>query len=306
MVPKADHSSSTIWIPLGQVSLFLGIQITKNKIGYFLDQSHYAQQLLLKSNLAECSTAPTPAIPSKANPENSDPPFSDPKLYHKLAGSLQYLSVTRPDIAFATNRICQHMHAPTEQHFKSLKRLLRYIKGTLHYGLPLTLGNLQLSTYTDADWASDNTDWKSISGFYTFLGDNLVSWTVKKQATVARSSTEAKYRALAAATIEVIWLRRLAKELQIPQHSPTKIYCDNTSAISLANNPVFHARTKHIEIDYHFIRQHIDSSSITVHHVSSGKQIVDVLTKPLPTNLFEQLRHKLTIWPSNAHFAGGS
>ncbi|XP_020686522.1 uncharacterized protein LOC110102510, partial [Dendrobium catenatum] len=143
------------------------------------------------SNLAECSTAPTPVTLSKENPEHSDPLFSDPKLYRKLAGSLQYLSITRPDIVFATNRICQHMHAPTDQNFKSLKRLLRYIKGTLHYGLPLTLSNLQLSTYTDADWASDNADRKSISGFYTFLGDNQVSWEVKKQATVARSSTEA-------------------------------------------------------------------------------------------------------------------
>ncbi|PKU64052.1 Retrovirus-related Pol polyprotein from transposon TNT 1-94 [Dendrobium catenatum] len=198
------------------------------------------------------------------------------------------------------------MHAPTEHHFKSLKRVLRYVKGTIHYGLPLTIGNLQLTSYTDADWASDNNDRKSISGFCTFLGTTLISWTVKKQPTVARSSTEAEYRALAAATTEVLWLRRLVEELQIPQTSPTPIYCDNTSAISLAKNPVFHARTKHIEIDYHFLRQHLDSGSIIIHHVTSAAQIADVLTKALPITQFQELRHKLTIRPPIAQFEGVS
>ncbi|PKU78319.1 putative mitochondrial protein [Dendrobium catenatum] len=250
---------------LGPVSLFLGIQISKTDSDYFLHQTHYAEQLLQTAKLEECSSTPTPITPSKGTSENSKQLFSDPTLYRKLAGSLQYLTITRPDIAFATNRLCQHMHKPTEQHFKSLKRLLRYVKGTINYGLPLTRGNLQLTSYTDDDWASDSDDRKSISGFCTFLGDTLISWTVKKQPTVARSSTEAEYRALAAATTEVLWLRRLVEELHIPQNSPTKIYCDNTSAISLAKNPVFHARTKHIEIDHHFIRQHLNSGSITIH-----------------------------------------
>ncbi|KAI0488022.1 hypothetical protein KFK09_027845 [Dendrobium nobile] len=291
---------------LGQASLFLGIQISKSTSSYFLHQTHYAEQLLQTANLEDCRSAPTPITPSKGSSDSSDQLFADPTLYRKLASSLQYLTITRPDIAFATNRICQHMHAPTEHHFKSLKQVLRYVKGTINYGLPLTIGNLQLTSYTDADWASDSEDRKSISGFCTFLGTTLISWTVKKQPTVARSSTEAEYRALAAATTEVLWLRCLIEELQIPQNSPTKIYCDNTSAISLAKNPIFHARTKHIEIDYHFLRQHLDSGYITIHHVTSAAQIADVLTKALPIAQFEELRHKLTIRPPNAQFEGVS
>ncbi|PKU77095.1 Retrovirus-related Pol polyprotein from transposon TNT 1-94 [Dendrobium catenatum] len=193
--------------------------------------------------------------------------------------------------------ICQRMHQPRNSDYRDLKRLLRYIKGTITYGLPLTLGNLRLCTYIDADWASDATDCKSISGFCTYLGNNLISWSVKKQTTVAKSSTEAEYRSLSSATSEVLWLRRLANELLIPQHQPTTIFCDNTSAIALANNPVFHARTKHIEIDYHFISGHIKQGAIRVHHLSTTDQIADILTKPLSISRFSILRAKLTIRP---------
>ncbi|XP_020696994.1 uncharacterized protein LOC110110045 [Dendrobium catenatum] len=137
----------------------------------------------------DCKPAPTPVTPnSKPLPANS-PPFSNPSL---------------PDISYATNRVCQHMQHPTEQDFKALKRLLRYINSTLSFGLPITIGNLDLHSYLDADWASDTTDRKSISGFCTFLGPNLIAWTVKKQATVAKSSTKAEYRSLSAAASDVI------------------------------------------------------------------------------------------------------
>ncbi|XP_020679032.1 uncharacterized protein LOC110097127 [Dendrobium catenatum] len=235
---------------LGNVSLFLGIQVIQSKTGLFLSQQHYATKILHDAGFKDCKPAPTPVTPSSKAQLTVIPPFSDPSLYQRLAGSLQYLSITRPDIAYATNRICQHMQNPTEQDFNALKRLLRYINGTLSYGLPITIGNLDLHSYSDADWASDASDRKSISGFCTFLGPNLISWTVKKQPTVAKSSTEAEYRSLSVAASEVLWLRRLARELHLPQPSPTTtIHCDNTSAIAIAKNLVFHARTKHIEID---------------------------------------------------------
>ncbi|KAI0500644.1 hypothetical protein KFK09_018860 [Dendrobium nobile] len=123
--------------------------------------------------------------PTKQNKIPNIQPYSDPHLFCKLAGSLQYLFITRPDIAFAVNSICQQMHHPRNCDFQALKRLLRYISGTLDFGLPLTIGDLCLRTYTDADWAADTTDRKSISGFCTFLGHNLISWSVKKQTTVA-------------------------------------------------------------------------------------------------------------------------
>ncbi|XP_020682498.1 uncharacterized protein LOC110099637 [Dendrobium catenatum] len=280
---------------LGHANLFLGIQVQTHSQGLFLTQAHYAATLLKSVGMTECKSASTPMDSTSSSKHNTSQSFSDPSLYRRLAGSLQYLSITRPDIAFATNKVCQHMQTPTVQHYKELKRILCYINGTLSFGLPIVTGDLHIHSYTDADWASDNTDRKSTSGFYNFIGPNLISWTVKKQVTVEKSSTEAEYRSLSADISEVIWLRRLAAELQIEQKTPTSVYCDNISAIVIAKNPVFHARTKHIEIDYQFIRQHIASGDIQIQNIPSQHQIADILTKPLSVSRFNELRHKLTI-----------
>ncbi|XP_020688780.2 uncharacterized protein LOC110104145, partial [Dendrobium catenatum] len=200
---------------LGDIALFLGIQVIKTNTGYFLSQSHYAKELLCTAGFTDCKPADTPA-PSRLPLVFDEQPYADPQMFRKLAGSLQYLSITRPDIAFTTNRICQHMHQPRNGDFQALKRLLCYIKGSLNYGLPISCGSMQLSSYTDADWAANTTDRKSMSGYCTYLGHNLISWSVKKQTTVARSSTEAEYRSLASATSDILWIRRLADELGIP------------------------------------------------------------------------------------------
>lgn len=148
---------------LGNVSLFLGIQILNTPSGYLLNQRHYALKILQDVGLHDCSAAPTPNTPTRSTPVSDDTPFADPHLYRKIAGSLQYLSITHPDIAFDANRICQHMHAPTDRHFQLLKKLLRYIKGSLNYGLPISSGNLSLRTYVDTNWASYSSDRKYVS-----------------------------------------------------------------------------------------------------------------------------------------------
>ncbi|XP_028553656.1 uncharacterized protein LOC110108109 [Dendrobium catenatum] len=153
----------------------------------------------------DCKSVPTPVTPATKQKEPNLLPHPDPTIYRRLAGSLQYLTITRPDIAFAANQVCQHMQSPTEHNFKELKRPLRYVKGTLSYGLPITVGSLDLQTYSDADWAFYTTYRKSISGFCSFLGPNLISWTVKKQVTVDKSSTEAEYRSLSAAASELLF-----------------------------------------------------------------------------------------------------
>ncbi|PKU74614.1 Retrovirus-related Pol polyprotein from transposon TNT 1-94 [Dendrobium catenatum] len=279
---------------LGDIVLFLGIQVIKTNNGYFLSHSHYAKELLYTAGFADCKPVDTPA-PSRPPLVFDEQPYADPQMFRKLAGSLQYLSITRPDIAFTTNRICQHMHQPRNGDFQALKRLLRYIKGSLNYGLPIIQGPMQLSSYTDADWAANTTDRKSMSGYCTYLGHNLISWSVKKQTTVARSSTEAEYRSLSSATSDIMWIRRLADKLGISQSTPTVIHCDNTSTIALAKNPVFHARTKHIELDYHFISDHIRKGHVSIAHICSEDQIADILTKSLPIARFQALRSKLTI-----------
>ncbi|XP_020689835.1 uncharacterized protein LOC110104890 [Dendrobium catenatum] len=283
---------------LGDISLFLGIQVIKTTYSYFLSQSHFAQDLLLSAGFTDCKPAATPA-PSRPSLSFDEQPYADPKLFRKLAGSLQYLSITRLDIAFATNSICQHMHQPRNGDFQSLKRLLRYIKGSFSYGLPITMGPMQLRSYTYADWAANTADMKSMSDFCTFLGSNIVSWSVKKQTTIARSSTEAEYKSLSSATSDILWIRRLAEDLGIPQIRPTVIYYDNTSTIVLDNNPVFNARTKHIEIDYHFISDHIQKGHISIAHICTADQIADILTKSLPVSRFQLLRSKLTIRSHN-------
>ncbi|PKU64675.1 Retrovirus-related Pol polyprotein from transposon TNT 1-94 [Dendrobium catenatum] len=187
------------------------------------------------------------------------------------------------------------MHHPT-----ILKCFLRYIQGTIHFGLPLTTTPLQLRTYSDADWAGDPHDRKSTTGFCTFLGTTPISWCVKKQATVTKTSTKAEYRSLSSATSDVIWIQRLLADFQLPPTTPTPLYCNNTSAMAIAHHPVFHARTKHIEIDYHFIRHHITNGEIVLHHIYSEEQPADLLIKPLPSSRFQDLRDKLSIKLINA------
>ncbi|KAI0494792.1 hypothetical protein KFK09_024935 [Dendrobium nobile] len=187
------------------------------------------------------------------------------------------------------------MHNPESKHFYLLKRLLRYIKGSLHFGLPITKTDLVLKSFLDADWAVDPITRKSTTGFCSFFGSTLISWTVKKQRTVSRSSTESEFRALAALTSDIIWPRRLLHDFGIPQNYSTNLFCDNMSVIALANNPVFHSRTKHIEIDQKFLRDHIQQNNINLHPISTIDQIADIFTKPLSTPRFHQLRLKLTI-----------
>ncbi|XP_028548665.1 uncharacterized protein LOC110097480 isoform X2 [Dendrobium catenatum] len=289
---------------LGVANQFLGIKIDYTHDKYFLSQCLYAQSILQMAGLPNCNPVANPSITKITAVKPDDPPFFDAILYRRIIGSLQYLTLTRPDIAYAVNTLSQHMHNPEPIHTVRLKKLLRYIQGSLDFGLPITKSNLLLRTYSDADWASDPATRRSTSGFCTFLGDTLVSWTVKKQNTVSRSSTESEYRALASATADTIWIKRLLAEFRIVHSEPVDVFCDNTSTIALANNPVFHARTKHIEIDQRFIRDHIMNKVIRLLPISTVDQVADILTKPLSTPRFKLLRNKLTIC-SYTQFEGG-
>ncbi|PKU80918.1 Retrovirus-related Pol polyprotein from transposon TNT 1-94 [Dendrobium catenatum] len=281
---------------LGPVSSFLGISITRTQDSYFLGQKLYAQSILQTAKLEACKPLSNPTCTKLPQVFSSDPVLDDPVMYRRITGSLQYLTLTRPDISFSVNLLSQHMHQPQPNHVFLLKRLLRYIQGTLHYGIPIHKSNFRLSAYSDADWAGDPISRKSTSGYCSYLGTTLISWTVKKQTTVARSSTESEYRSLAALAADVIWIRRILTDFGIPQDVPTDIFCDNTSAIALANNHVFHARTKHIEIDHRFLRDHIQQGTIRILPISTKDQIADILTKSLSTPRFHELRSKLKVF----------
>jgi len=178
--------------------------------------------------------------------------FSDPTLYRSVVGALQYATISRLEISFSVNKVCQFMSDPTEQHWAAVKRILRYLADTINFGLsflPSSTGPpFSLLAYCDADWTSDPDDRRSTSGAAVFFSSNLVSWWFKKQSVVARSSTEAEYRSLTLATAEVTWIQSLLSELHIPYASPI-IFCDNMSTIALAHNPVMHSCTKHMELD---------------------------------------------------------
>ena len=186
------------------------------------------------------------------------------------------------------------MHAPTMGDWHKVDRILRYLKGSPGRGICMKNNqSSEIVGYCDADWAGDSKDRRSTTGYCMFVGGNLVAWKSKKQSVVSRSSSEAEYRAMAAATSEVVWLKALVGELGFPTSSPIKLFCDNQSAIYIASNLVFHERTKHIEVDCHFIRQKVQDQTIVTPHIRSQDQLADIFTKNTPVRLMEDILIKL-------------
>ncbi|XP_073268730.1 uncharacterized protein [Populus alba] len=289
---------------LGRLHYFLGLQITYLPSGLFVSQMSYITDLLSRVDLQHSKSCDTPCLPHHHLLKDDGQPYSHPQQYRSIVGALQYLTFTRPDIAFSVNQACQFMHNPMHSHVVAVKRILRYLKGTLDVGLHFQGGPLHLQAYSDADWAGDPNDRRSVSGSIVFLGSSPISWASKKQHTVSRSSTEAEYRALAIAAAELAWIRQLLCDVHIPLHIPPIIHCDNISAISLASNPVFHSRMKHLQIDYHFVRERVIKGDLLVQHVSSADQFADILTKGLSTLLFRRHCFNLMLGSSKHMIAG--
>ncbi|KAJ8750374.1 hypothetical protein K2173_014289 [Erythroxylum novogranatense] len=204
--------------------------------------------------------------------------ITDPTSYRSLVGALQYLTLTRPDIAYNVNFVSQFMQAPTEGHMKLVHRILRY-------------------DYADVDWAGCPLTRHSTTGYCTFLGQNIISWCAKKQHTVSRSSTEAEYRALANTAAELTWLTYLLQDFSIPQKVSPTIFCDNLSALYLTVNPVFHARSKHIELDYHYVRERVALGLLVTKYIPTEQQVADIFTKPVPKALIKTFITKLCLQP---------
>ncbi|KAM6588273.1 hypothetical protein CsatA_010878 [Cannabis sativa] len=281
---------------LGSVSYFLGFQAYRTNNKLYLNQSKYAQDILHKANMEDSKPCTTPMCPGNKLYTTQDDLFHDPKLYRSIIGSLQYLTLTRPDLSFAINRLSQYMQNPTNMHWNACKRVLRYIKGTTNLGLVFQPApSLTIDAYSDADWACNLDDRKSTTGFSVLLGNNLISWGSKKQTAVARSSTESEYRALSTTATEVVWITAVLQEMGIiTSHTPT-IWCDNQGAQQLASNPVFHSRTKHIEVDVHYVRELINKHKVQISYIPTEEQPADLLTKALTLPKFNFLCHKLSL-----------
>ena len=281
---------------LGQLKSFLGVQVKQDNDGIWIGQPGYATKVIEKFGMLQCKPVATPVDTSqKLKKGDGGDATVDQTLYQSAVGSLLYLSGwTRPDIAFAVRNVAKFTENPTMQHWIAVKRILRYIKGTLDYGIQYRKGNEQLLGYSDASWANDLDDRKSVSGYIFMLSGGPISWRSKKQTTVALSTAEAEYVALAAAAQEAVWLRSVMKGLnkEIP---PTVIHEDNQSAIAIAKNPQFHSRTKHVDIKYHFVRELVEDGIIQLSYCESGNMMADILTKGLAAPQHNKLRTGLNI-----------
>ncbi|GJZ44300.1 ribonuclease H-like domain-containing protein [Tanacetum coccineum] len=251
---------------LGALNYFLSISANRTSTG-FLSQKKYALQLLERAHMVNCNPSRTPVdTESKLGPEGVL--VHDPTMYPSLARGLQYLTFTRLDLSYAVQQIFLYMHDPRESHFAALKRF------------PSTR--------------------RSTSGYCVFLGDNLLSWSAKRQHTLSRSSVEAEYHGVANVVAETAWLCNLLRQIHSSLSTTTVVYFDNVSAVYMPGNPIQHQRMKHIEIDIHFVRDMVIAGQVRVLHVPSRYQYADIFTKGLPSALFEDFRSSLSVRPPRA------
>lgn len=279
---------------LGRLKYFLGIEVAYSEKGIFISQQKYVSDLLTDTGKSGCKPAPTPMDPNQKLRESKEELTVDKGMYQRLVGKLIYLAHTRPDIAYSVSVISQFMHDPRESHLQAAYRVLHYLKGNPGRGILFKKNDaLSIEVYTDADYAGSLVDRRSTTGYCTLLGGNLVTWKSKKQNVVARSSAESEFRAMAHGLCELLWLKIILNDLKVKWEEPMKLYCDNKSAINIAHNPVQHERTKHIEIDRHFIKEKLEEGLVCMTYVPSGRQLADVLTKGLSSSHFYNLISKL-------------
>ena len=291
---------------LGALHYFLGIEVYRDDTGLYLTQSKYIGEILDRFGMLNIKPCPTPMVSGKVLSKDDGEVLDNPTMYRSAIGALQYLVHTRPDIAFSVNKLSQFLQCPTTTHWNGVKRILRYLKGTLCHGLHIAYSErLDIIGFSDADWACCPDDRRSVAGYCVYLGETLIAWSSKKQAVVSRSSTESEYRALAQVASEITWVESLLREFKFPLLQRSITWCDNISASALASNPVYHSRTKHIEIDIHFVRDKVIKKELEIRYIPTADQIADCLTKSLTQPRFQILVDKLGVKESPLRLRGG-
>ena len=267
---------------LGKLHWYLGLSITTTSEGLKLSQDLYVDTLLKKFGLTNAKVFRSPAAELRLCAATCDDVIRTNVPYRELVGSLMWLSVcTRPDISYSVNSVAKYVESPTDLHWNAAKRILRYVKGTPHAGLLFRKGgDIILNGYSDSDWAGDETR-KSTTGYVFMINGCAVSWSSRLQKPRAMSSAEAEYMAGCEASLEAVYLRRLLTDLGFPQNEPTVIYQDSQPAIKMEKNPALHKLSKHIDLRYHSVRDHINLGVVTMKWVSTNEMLADVLTKPL-------------------------
>lgn len=252
---KSDLKKTFKLRDLDPLKYFLGLEIARSGNGIYVSQRKYILGMLDETELLACKPSSIPMEPSiKLCHDSEEPVLDDPKLYRCLVGKLMYLTITRTDITFAMNRLCQFSCSPKNTHLQAAYKVLHYLKGTIGLGLFYSAtSDLILKGFADAYWSSCPDTRRSTYGNCMFLGPSLISWKSKKQQTASHSSAESEYRSMEMAVREIVWLVNLLKEFQVSQSQPVAFYCDSTAAIHIANNAIFHERTKHVELDCHIV-----------------------------------------------------
>ncbi|UYV81527.1 hypothetical protein LAZ67_20001435, partial [Cordylochernes scorpioides] len=297
-----DELEHAFDITSGSVNFFVGLQIeqSEDRASIFIHQSSYIDKILSKFNMADCIPASVPMDPSVILTKQDCPtPEQKEKMpkfpFREAVGSLMFAScVSRPDITYAVSQVSKFLEYPGTAHCTTVKNIFRYLKGTPHMGILFT-GQDQLVGYSDSDFARDVDSRKSTTGYAFMMNGGTVSWASQRQPIIALSNTESEYIAACSAAKELIWIRRLLQGIGCDITKETELYIDNQAAIKPVENPVFHKRTKHIDVRYHFIRSKHEEGELKVHHVCSSEQLADIMTKPLPRNKFHYLRGLLNI-----------
>ncbi|GKB53012.1 retrovirus-related pol polyprotein from transposon TNT 1-94 [Tanacetum coccineum] len=275
---------------MGELNFFLGLQIKQLNDGIFFNQSKYIKEMLKKFGLEDSKPMKTPMSTETKLTRDEEGESVDNTKYRGMIGSLLYLTASRPDIMFSVCLCARFQEDPKTSHLEAVKRIFRYIKGTMHLGLWYPKGSgIETIVYADSDHAGDYVDRKSTSGVCTFMGCCLTSWFSKKQTALAISTTEAEYVSAGKACQQALWMKQALVDYGIRLDN-IPIMCDNKGAIDLSKNPVQHSRTKHIEIRHHFLRDNVQKGNISIEKVSSEDNIADILTKPLKREPFNYLR----------------
>ncbi|CAN1339431.1 Retrovirus-related Pol polyprotein from transposon TNT 1-94 [Linum perenne] len=278
---------------MGELKFFLGLQIQQLPSGIFIHQAKYTQALLTKFNFDKAKHATTPMATTTKLSSDESSETTDPTHFRALIGSLLYLTASRPDILFAVCLCARFQANPRTSHLTALKRVLRYLLSTKDYGLWYpSLDSFDLVGYSDSDFAGSSFDRKSTTGVCQFLGPCLVSWSSKKQGSVALSTAEAEYVAAGSCSTQILWIRSQLTDYGLSLQT-TPLLCDNASAVNIAKNPVHHSRTKHIDIKFHFLRELVSQGAIDIQFIPTHFQLADIFTKPIKEDQFIQIRRNL-------------
>ena len=301
-----NYLASNFEIRVSDVNRFIGANITRNReeSKIYIDQSDTITRALTRFNLQNCKIRNVPADPNsrlsiqKTPLDEHETRAMELVRYREAIGRLLYISiVSRPDIAFAVNQVAQHCQNPGPAHWNAVVRIFAYLKKTANYAICYDgKQRHSLIGYTVSDFAGDLNNRKSTSGFIFFFNGPF-SWSSKLQRCVAQSTTEAEFIAASESSKEAVWNRRLLEEIGFGSKTPTTIFCDNQSAIALVHNPVFHQKTKHMEVKYYFIHDLQEKGEINMEYIDTANQWADIFTKPLPGPRFEMLREKIGVIP---------